>query len=196
MSTRATYKIGHQTFYIHHDGYQEGAAMYFYNMVAESHRNIYAGTEHEKYNRSPSGGYECHFLRANSGAEFTENHQAHGDTEFRYTLDIDKMELTVSSRVGWSAPSWIKETFKLVDFINKYHDEKIRVVNSRYGHLPIYHTTKSLSDEIKQKESLLNTWKEKQGDNLHANTLDLIKEVQELKMALFGKVQSILNKIK
>jgi len=75
MSTRATYKFETEgdsvTFYIHHDGYEAGAAMYFNNM-----------------NNVP--GYASRatkFLRANDGADFTAGHDAHGDTEYQYDID-------------------------------------------------------------------------------------------------------------
>jgi hypothetical protein len=87
MSTRATYRFesgdtsrrnsgdGMQhppvTFYIHHDGYPQGAAFYFWNMHHEA-----------SHDRTAAG----RFYRSNERAEFTDGHDAHGDTEFRYTL--------------------------------------------------------------------------------------------------------------
>ena len=76
MSTRATYQIksgfSAATVYIHHDGYPSGAADYF--MKAEFLQ--------EKTDRS---FLNC-FLWANKGAEITESHEVHGDTEYRYNL--------------------------------------------------------------------------------------------------------------
>ena len=90
MSTRATYHFTatehHQaiTFYIHHDGYPAGAAHYFASMLA---------LDNER------GGWPCMFLRANDGAEITASHEAHGDTEYRYTLDQRKRTVERFARV-------------------------------------------------------------------------------------------------
>tara|TARA_R110002167_G_scaffold9652_1_gene44710 strand:+ start:319 stop:648 length:330 start_codon:yes stop_codon:yes gene_type:complete len=68
MSTRATYKFisnrhnTDTTLYIHHDGYPSGAAYYFSK-----------GTDVES------------FIRNNERAEIIQNHEAHADTEYRYT---------------------------------------------------------------------------------------------------------------
>lgn len=83
MSTRATYQfkqvtdssVRHSplvTFYIHHDGYPDGAASYFH-----------AALELQKSN---GGGFAECFVRANTRAEFTLSHEVHGDTDFRYTF--------------------------------------------------------------------------------------------------------------
>lgn len=111
MSTRATYQFTSMdhprvTFYIHHDGYREGAASYFYQMHhCENHR----------------GGLADKFFRSNSGAEFTGGHEAHGDTEYRYDCDGRGM-LNVKTRVGsWAEPTW--ETIDIIpywQFCNKY----------------------------------------------------------------------------
>jgi hypothetical protein len=77
MSTRATYSFRPKneliskttTVYIHHDGYFEGAAIYFWNAF--------------------QGGKGCmatKFIRANNEAELTDSHDAHGDTDYKYSL--------------------------------------------------------------------------------------------------------------
>lgn len=76
MSTRATYQFraehGYQTtLYIHYDGYLSGAASYF--AAACRHPN-------------KRGTLADRMLRANDVAEITMGHDAHGDTEFRYTV--------------------------------------------------------------------------------------------------------------
>lgn len=91
MSTRATYKIGTRdshsvVFYIHHDGYPEGAAEYF--LAAATANTL-------------RGGMAERFVRANDNAEFTTSHQIHGDTEFRYTLDVNHT-LYAEARVDFS----------------------------------------------------------------------------------------------
>ena len=79
MSTRATYLLSTAydndmvCFYIHQDGYPEGAANYFYNM---------------HHCKNAKAGFAGRFFRANANAEFIPCHEAHGDTEFCYTLNI------------------------------------------------------------------------------------------------------------
>jgi len=75
MSTRATYQFdselfGRQTFYIHHDGYLNGAAKYFRKAV----------------NFKGSMPLAAKFFRANDNAEFTSAAGNHSDTEFRYEV--------------------------------------------------------------------------------------------------------------
>ncbi len=80
MSTRATYLFkAHDwhpavCFYIHHDGYEDGAAAYFLNAIVLS--------------QSGNGGLADRFHRANDRAEFTKGHDAHGDTKYRYTVTL------------------------------------------------------------------------------------------------------------
>lgn len=85
MATRATYQINGKTFYIHWDGYEDGAAVYLWNM--------------HQIDAKSRGDLAAAFLRGNDSAEFTDSHDAHGDTEFRYTIDRDT--LTVDKRTGW-----------------------------------------------------------------------------------------------
>ncbi len=83
MSTRATYQILDQTFYVHHDGYPTGAAQKFVQMVAA----MTVPSEREcGCIESRRGGYPFAFIRGVMAAEPTEGHDAHGDTEFQYTL--------------------------------------------------------------------------------------------------------------
>jgi hypothetical protein len=94
MSTRATYKIDGVCFYIHYDGYREGAAVYFWNM-------------HHAKDKNPRGGNAEAFLRGNELSEFTKNHTVHGDTEYRY--DLTGETLTVWERSGdWGKPKFKK----------------------------------------------------------------------------------------
>jgi hypothetical protein len=87
MSTRATYQFHptqrHElspTIYVHHDGYQTGAAAYFYAMLLHPNHK---------------GGLSCMFIRANDGAELTTSHQDHGDTKYRYDISGDGPEATL-----------------------------------------------------------------------------------------------------
>ena len=68
MSTRATYTIDGHHFYVHCDGYPEGAAAKFYLMLQAD--GELTGTVGRNKN---SGGYAENFIRGNTGAEFTEN---------------------------------------------------------------------------------------------------------------------------
>ena len=102
MSTRATYHFESEnvTFYIHSDGYQEGAAVYFWNMLhCENQR----------------GGFAAAFIRANERAEFTPGHNAHGDTEYQYTLSRGNI-LTVK-KVGQGPAAFVGP---LAEFINQF----------------------------------------------------------------------------
>lgn len=114
MSTRATYQIksewnGNPTFYIHYDGYKEGAALYFWNMIhAENKR----------------GGWSTMFVRGNDLCEHTGGHDAHGDTEYQYTVDSKSKTVTVKHRewnCGWKG-DW---SGSMVEFINKFGPEGI-----------------------------------------------------------------------
>ena len=208
MSTRATYQINDKrynnetrkmTFYIHHDGYKEGAAHYFYNMI-----ETLTGTG-EGYKANSKGGNIEAFLRANYNAEITESHNAHGDTEYRYTLNADNT-LEVSE-VSWNGDNskelynedkvkelikkielcnikkeekefLIKtdtntETLNLIDFINKYHDEKVMEIESEYGYKQI-HTQTTLQALIKRESDLLDIWT-KNGHTNSANYKSLEK---------------------
>ena len=89
MSTRANYifKSGRKTlatFYIHHDGYPEGAASYFQNALILGNGKIY----------SPDL-----FLRANKNCEISD---IHGDIEYLYEFNI-KTQMINCYAVNWSA---------------------------------------------------------------------------------------------
>jgi len=107
MSTRATYQFRNNgwsgvdtTVYIHHDGYPEGAAMYF-KAACDSGRSGVEG-----------------FIAGNANAHITESHEIHGDTEYRYT--VNKGQLTAYERINFS-DEW-QEFYKgtITDFIAKY----------------------------------------------------------------------------
>jgi hypothetical protein len=112
MSTRATYLfkgsrsafVPTNCFYIHYDGYESGAAFYFWNAVAHPNKR---------------SGLAGQFFRANELAEFTPSHDSHGDTEYRYV--VDGLNVMVQKRVGdWSKPEWaICYHGPLAAFINK-----------------------------------------------------------------------------
>lgn len=110
MSTRATYLFqatDHTPavcFYIHYDGYPQGAACYFRKMIACDNSR---------------GGMPARFIRANDLAEFTTRHEAHGDTEYRYTLSGDHLvaeQVTSSKIVGFFAGP-------VYEFVNNHRGE-------------------------------------------------------------------------
>lgn len=125
MSTRATYRFMHTqarpgqpevSYYIHHDGYPEGAAHYF--VAACTFENDYCGLAEN-------------FLRANDRAKFTSGHDAHGDTEYRYDVRMDT--IVVQARAGYSSDEW-EQIFAgpLVEFIEKYGEIKLMQLKGRY----------------------------------------------------------------
>lgn len=115
MATRATYSIEKgmnekvYSFYIHWDGYPEGAATYFEAML-----------KHSKGLISPES-----FLRANEGASFTVPSQ-HGDTEYHYDLDRDHHLIVKSRKYGgrWT----IAEATSLASFLT----EKLKETNDTW----------------------------------------------------------------
>lgn len=123
MSTRATYEIAGQTFYIHHDGYPAGAASYFENMigaltVAGNGQGIDAIADRR-------GGALFAFIRGNLRAEPTESHDVHGDTEYRWKILGDAGALHVSSQkrssaAGYHWGAWSKPE-PLEQFINRHY---------------------------------------------------------------------------
>ena len=91
MATRATYQFSNNslagedvTVYIHYDGYPLGAAQYFMNAINE---------------KMDSGKPLLEaFITANDKACITRDHEAHGDTDYRYWTDgkmirVEKREI-------------------------------------------------------------------------------------------------------
>jgi len=111
MSTRATYQINGTTFYVHHDGYPQGAATYFANAA----------------NSDSLGGLAEKFIRANYKAEFTTDHEAHGDTEYRYTVNGD--QITVEARVDFGETWKIEFSGFLFAFMCENTDDDWSSVN-------------------------------------------------------------------
>jgi len=87
MSTRATYMfkgnrdIKSTSFYIHWDGYPEGAAIYFYNMLTSDFR----------------GNLATKFIKANDAAEITDGHDAHDDTDYCYDIYGDDADAIITA---------------------------------------------------------------------------------------------------
>lgn len=116
MSTRATYTIEEYDrservhcnhFYIHSDGYSEGAATYLYKTFLKGHNQ----------------NLTTDFIRANDQAQLIVDPNHHGDTEFHYVLN-NKGRLTQSAR-DFDSDSWkLIYHGSVMEFINK-HDKFI-----------------------------------------------------------------------
>jgi len=127
MSTRATYRISttnywgveNQCFYIHYDGYPRGAARYFKEFLSNLDHLINGG----RYRK----GKAVVAFGMLAFSEFTEAHENHGDTEYRYNIYHDQQKGTFvvnSFKHSWGEDSqdiW-SEFFKgpLEEFINKH----------------------------------------------------------------------------
>lgn len=139
MATRATYEICGTTFYCHWDGYPTGAAQRFAAMVKAM---IVADESEIDGIERRNGGYAFAFIRGVMDAESTEGHEAHGDTEYRYTLDRDDqdgMMIRVEERLNFGNPAkretWAGKTFDLADWLNKMRGElvaQIKRMQARY----------------------------------------------------------------
>lgn len=98
MATRATYTFIKENgikveYYIHWDGYPEGAAQYL--KKALDYKNTYSTQEE-------AGTLAEAFLRANKEAEIS-NRDSHGDTEYHYEI-IDKND-TFNARINVYEPN-------------------------------------------------------------------------------------------
>ena len=126
MSTRATYQIDGVYFYIHHDGYEQGAAGYFLAMLNSLHMPLNSS------GRTACGGIAEAFLRGNSQASFTTDHEQHGDTQYRYDVQQDNGSFVVSYQ--WrnlQTDVWTsKGSLPLGDFVNQYLPNSVVSVES------------------------------------------------------------------
>lgn len=164
MSTRATYKFepapGNRrhrptvTIYVHYDGYESGAAVYFYAMLTH---------------KSKGGSAEA-FIRANDQAELTGSHDAHGDTEYQYTLQGDGPDATLMVKARkWASdtPDWEGVYVgQLAAFIDAHHDlienySPFRMVKGQYGRVD-WHNRDTASERLDGQYgplSSLRVWK-------------------------------------
>lgn len=127
MSTRANYvfKYGRRTlatFYIHHDGYPEGAAEYFHKALIYGNGKI----------SSPDI-----FFRANETCEISD---IHGDIEYLYELNVNTQSIKVYkilfTETGNTKYLHIKDDLYM--FINRYSvvfssDPKYRKYKQKYS---------------------------------------------------------------
>lgn len=113
MSTRATYTINETafnedvstSFYIHSDGYSEGAASYFYKMFT-----------------TPEGRYSSlmmQFIRGNETAQLMPNKECIGGLEFTYQLN-EKGELVQDVIDPITDELKSTKTYQVWDFVNNF----------------------------------------------------------------------------
>lgn len=140
MGTRATYEFEDKntimksiTFYAHFDGYPDGAAERFANMIEA----LYLEPEEYSFILSEKRGGLAHaFLRGNSDAEITHDKLFHGDTEWHYKVYrneqniymVDAFEIT--RHWGEDKDNEFTKTISipLVNFINMGKFSKDQVV--------------------------------------------------------------------
>ena len=162
MSTRATYEIFGHTFYVHHDGYEQGAAHKFVDMIqADSERD-------QVNNQKNQGGLAANFLRGNARACFAKSHEQHADTEFRYTIrEKDFEPYLLVEAYCWESDRF-KQSFSgsLFSFIEQYCPGKVLEVP---GHGLM--TRDNLIKLASKNTELLEKWEEKKLLGVNYNNL-------------------------
>lgn len=128
MATRATYLFKGPTphspdvcFYVHYDGYPEGAADYFRDALKVTNER---------------GGWAGRFVRGVAYAEFTEGHEVHGDTEYRYTV-LPNGHLVAEHRRLDGSWGLLGTWTHPAEFINQYSrpdQAKVVKLTPRWGH--------------------------------------------------------------
>lgn len=120
MSTRATYQFERTSFtptvtiYCHYDGYREGAAQYFLAMLESNGK----------------GGWADKFIKGNADqSELTMGHDAHGDTDYRYTVSKagNDLILKVHKRIDYGNEWRVVYNGQLDEFLNKFAKDDHRV---------------------------------------------------------------------
>lgn len=116
MATRATYEIENHLFYIHHDGYPQGAAKYLFEALTDNYTIPFGEA----------------FARSNKKAEPIWSHDEHSDTEYRYIVktvpyQLNETDMTKMIRVDKKSYNnltglsyWATDYFgTLVNFISE-----------------------------------------------------------------------------
>lgn len=101
MSTRANYRIDGVLFYIHHDGYPEGAADYFNDAIIENNGRLTAGA----------------FMRTNNGCEFSGG--LHSDIEYFYNYNSPG-DILKAYKVDFEGERTLFFEGSIYDFINEH----------------------------------------------------------------------------
>lgn len=137
MSTRANYEFYangnlQARFYIHHDGYLQGAAGYFHNALIKN------------------GGYARHsyftdaFYRANENCETSPN--IHGDIEYLYQYDVE-LEILTAIKLDYYWDEDKQEYIKSEDIIFKGTVHRFVNLN-----LMVF------NENLKEYEDVLHSW--------------------------------------
>lgn len=164
MSTRATYQFQNACIYIHHDGYEAGAANYFHAAIVAGKGSLTAES----------------MIRANDRAEITSSHELHGDTDYRYT--VTSSTLKVESRVD---DKWrVIYNGDLVDFINAHRDESLPELRRvDFNHQKMTATPAMVEELIDERSRLLGIWASK-GHQNSFNFKSVAEEVGSLRAML------------
>ena len=177
MSTRATYTFEpsrHDVrsravcIYKHHDGYPQGAATWIYNAFVHRQRGLAEG-----------------FLRGNPESELTDSHDAHGDTDYRYTVQPDE-----SHSCGWTVTalrrirddeSWaLAFRGSLIDFVAEHsnpdwvddYSPLIAVESAHHRGGERWLTEREAKQELREKCRMLGFWsREKPAASANADSL-------------------------
>lgn len=119
MSTRATYKLKNNDgmaldAYIHYDGYEEGALIYYLNAIEQMDKDLIS----EEIRPQVKGGFIENFLYANASLCEITDHKLHGDTEYHY--EMSESEIKVYAK-GWDDEEFnYKGTYTPLEFFNTY----------------------------------------------------------------------------
>ena len=174
MSTRATYSIqdlrkyssykGILTYYIHHDGYESGAACKFLELI----------------NKCGNIGHED-FIR-NLPASLTNDHESHGDTEYRYDIRIDDKGTSVCVYKRYDADFGHVGTYSLQAFIRKHTGIVVKNKLS-WDNKPVpnrFVTLESLTNELEEKKASNGAYKKAHPESL-GNIRSQEADVERLK---------------
>lgn len=152
MSTRATYRFdagNHKpgiTLYIHHDGYPSGAAgLYMLPAIEKARGHL-----------TPEA-----FIRANERAELTRGHDAHGDTEYRYTIDIARDTVKVEHR-RYEPERWECIWFgSITSFVNQHAQEFRPGVHVKQRHAGCWMTAEMAADAAADQEAQAESYRKR-----------------------------------
>lgn len=175
MSTRATYQIATGTgkpvtFYIHHDGYPDGAAQYFLSACRHT-----AG----------KGGLAEKFIQANHQASFTDGHAGHTDTEYRYTVNASH-NLLVERRTIIGGDKWVAGfRGSLADFIAENTGVTLICFRGEYMDCEAAHR-QALTLQGKLKQAIDKKW----NGNAHSYANDAW-HLRNLIAKAFGEEKSV-----
>jgi hypothetical protein len=193
MSTRATYKFLVEAsssqlacFYIHHDGYPEGAAQYLMNIFKKN------GEE------TRNAVYADKFYRNNPGARLTQNHQYHTDTEYCYDIGYSDYPWVKAKKASYGYGAFDEcnrkwKTFfdgKVEDFIVKYlekDDPRLPLIDEQYC---ADFLSSSIDLLLACKDDLNKEW----WGNANYNLIDFEKNLSKLlSVEKFGINPSVMD---